>query len=176
MRPARPSIFNRIENIVDLVANAFSIVGSIAILSLMLTTIIAVVWRYLLNNPIFGIEDFSILTLSVVAAAAIAYGARKDAHVSVDLITHFANKRVLHVVDVIMRVFVVGMTGFATYALTRQACGLEHACITENLSVEHRPFYYILAAGMAIYFLHSVLELVNSFFDQAQNSTEKEVE
>ena len=33
------------------------------------------------------------------------------------------------------------------------------ACITGNLSVQHRPFYYVLAVSMGLYTLHMLVEL-----------------
>lgn len=176
MLPARPLFLDRADRVIDLVASAFSVIGSIAVFSLMLTTIIAVVWRYLLNDPIFGIEDVSILTLSIIAAAAVAFGARKDAHVSIDLISKYSNRHVLRAVDVVMKLLVIGMTGFVTYSLVRQACGIERACLTENLSVEHRMFYYIMASSMALYFVHSVFDLVSSFYLRQHDTVEKETE
>ena len=50
-----------------------------------------------------------------------------------------------------MRLVSLFITALAVYALWNKACGFERACITTNLSIEHRPFYFILAIGMGFY-------------------------
>lgn len=146
-------------------AGLFAVAGSAGILVLLGVTIVAVFWRYLLNTPIFGIEDVSIVTLTVVSAGAVAYGGRKDAHVSIDLITYFFGRRTTRITDAIMR-FAVAATAFlAAYSLIVKSCGIEKACITSNLSIEHRPFFYVLAAAMTFYGLHMTLHLLAGLTD-----------
>ena len=117
----------------------FAVVGSIGIAALMVITLVAVLWRYGFNNPIFGIGDLSVLTLSIVAAASVIFGARNNSHVSIDVISRFFGKRVTRWTDAIMRILAVAILAAATYALVTKACGFEKACITGNLSVQHRP-------------------------------------
>ena len=70
-------------------AGLFAIVGGLAIIALMLITVVAVFSRYILNDPIFGIEDVSTMALTIVVGAAVAYGAQHQVHVSVNIITSF---------------------------------------------------------------------------------------
>ena len=70
-------------------AGLFSLIGAISIIALMSVTVVAVFWRYILNSPIFGIEDISTMTLTVVVAASVAYAAYQNAHVSVNVIKFF---------------------------------------------------------------------------------------
>lgn len=138
----------------------FALVGSVGVFGLMVIIIIGVFWRYVLEDPIFGIDDLSKLILSTVAAAAVVYGARNNAHVSVNVIDMFCGRRVTRITDAIMRTLAVAILAAASYALFTKACGMEEACITENLSVEHEPFYYILSAAIALYSLHILTQLV----------------
>lgn len=140
----------RIERGLGHLALALAIAGSLSAAALALVTIIAVFWRYLLKNPIFGIEDFSVLLLTIVAAAAVAYGTGKSAHVSVDVIRHVVGPSVTRWTDALMRLLAAIICALASFALIDRACGIEKACITENLSVEHAPFYYILSLAMAV--------------------------
>lgn len=140
-------------------AGLLAVIGAVSIIGLMLITIAAVTWRYGLNNPIFGIEDLSVVTLTLVAGAAVAYGARHNAHVSVDVISYFFGRRVTRYTDTVMRVLAAAIAGLATYALFGAACGIEKACITNNLSIEHRPFYYFLGVALGVYTLHLLLRL-----------------
>ena len=111
-------------------------------------------------NPIFGIEDLSTLGLAILAAAAVCYGARTEAHVSIDFIHDLVPRRVTRWTDAAMNLGAAGISALACYALVTRACGIEKACITTNLAVEHAPFYYVLAISFALIALHFVLRLV----------------
>ena len=82
----------------------------------------------------FGISDLSVVTLTVVAGGAVAYGARHNAHVSVNVISLVAGRKVTRWTDAIMRALTIAIAGLATYALFAKACGIEKACITNNFS------------------------------------------
>jgi TRAP-type C4-dicarboxylate transport system permease small subunit len=140
----------------------FAVVGALGVLGLMGIILIAVIWRYGINNPIFGIGDLSVLVLSVVAASATIFGARNDAHISIDIISRFFGRKVTRFTDVIMRVLTFGILTLASYALVAKACGFEKGCLTENLSIVHRPFYYVLAVSMGLYALHVLVQLLQS--------------
>ncbi len=131
-------------------AGLLAFLGSLGIAALLIVTVIAVVWRYVLMNPIFGIGDLSVLLLSVVAAGAVACGTGTGAHVSVNVMARVAGRTVTRWTDALMRMLATSICALASFALIDRACGIEKACITENLSVEHEPFYYILSAAMAV--------------------------
>ena len=59
-----------------------------------------------------------------------------------------------------MRLLAFGILSFDCYALIMKCCGFEKGCITENLSIEHRPFYYILAVSMGLYEVHVLIQLL----------------
>ena len=141
-------------------AGLFAVAGSLGILVLLGVTVVAVFWRYMLNAPIFGIEDISIVTLTIVAAGSVAYGARHGAHVAINIISGLFGRRVLRVTDAVMRCLVAAICLLSAYALVVKACGIEKACITSNLSVEHQPFFYVLAAAMALIGLHALVQLL----------------
>jgi TRAP-type C4-dicarboxylate transport system permease small subunit len=141
-------------------AGLIAVVGGVALLGLMGITLTAVVWRYGLNDPLFGIEDLSTMTLTVVVASAIAYGAFHQAHVSVNVIKFFIRRRVTRYTDVLFRALGVGMLLVAALALVKKGrCGFDCGAITNNLSIVHTPFYYVLAAAMAFYAALLMLQL-----------------
>lgn len=141
-------------------AGLLAVVGAVAVVGLMLITVVAVTWRYGLNDPIFGIEDLSVVTLTLVAGSAVAYGARHNAHVSVDVMSYFFGRNVSRYTDAVMRLLVVAIAALATYALFAKACGIEKACITNNFTIEHRPFYYFLGVSLGVYALHMLVQLL----------------
>lgn len=140
-----------LDNLIRLATNCFLYIGAVGVVILMLLTVVGVFWRYVLNDPIVGIDDLSVITLIIVAACAVAYGATNQAHVSVSVIKSFFGRSVTRYTDLIMRLASIFVTGLATFALYSRACGFEKACITTNLSIEHWPYYYVLAVGMLFF-------------------------
>lgn len=145
------------------VAGLFAILGAIGVCVLMANILVAVFWRYVLNDPIFGIDDISVMVLAVVAGCSVAYGARNNSHVSVDIITKFLGRSATRYTDAVMRLLALGITGLAAFALWTTACGFEEACITENLSIEHTWFYYFLGVALCFYALHILVQLLVGF-------------
>lgn len=133
-------------------AGLFAVAGGLAIIVLMGITVVAVFARYVMNDPIFGIEDLSSMTLTVVVAAAVAYGAHHHAHVSVNVITMVAGRRVTRLTDLIVRALGLMVIGIAAYGMfAKGGCGLPCGQITNNLSIVHTPFYYFLGLALASY-------------------------
>ncbi len=163
----RPDQISRFDKGLGLLAGLFAVAGGFGILVLLGVTVIAVFWRYALNAPIFGIEDISIVTLTVVAAGAVSFGGRKGAHVSIDLIDRFFPARVTRVTDTVMYLLAAAICFLAVYALFTRACGIEKACITSNLAIEHRPFFWVLAGALMIYALQLAVHFLRSVIGPA---------
>ena len=133
-------------------AGLLAVVGSAAVIVLVAVTVVAVFWRYIHNDPIFGIEDLSTMALTVVVAGSIAYGATRGAHVNVNVIGYVAGRAVTRWTDVAVRLLGIATIGFAAYALAvKGSCGIRCGSFTANLFIVHQPFYYALALGMAFY-------------------------
>ena len=154
------SKLNRTDRWLDSCAIGFAVLGSIGVMALMIVTLVAVVWRYGFNAPIIGIGDLSVVMLSIVAAASVVYSARNNSHVSVNIIGYFFERKVTRFTDLIMRILTVGILGVAGYALFKKACGFEKACITENLSLQHWPYYYVLSIALGFYCCHIFVQLI----------------
>ena len=161
-----PALVARFDKGLGWLAGLFAIAGGLGILVLLGVTVVAVFWRYALNAPIFGIEDVSIVTLTIVAAGAVCYGGRKGAHVSIDLIDRFFSARITRFTDAIMSLLACAICLVAVYALITRACGLEKACITSNLAIEHRPFFWVLAAAMFVYGVQLGLQFIRAMLGQ----------
>lgn len=144
-------MINGLGKLLERLSIGVAIIGATGIVALMLITVVAVFWRYVVKDPIFGISDLSVLALSVVAAASVCFGANHNAHVSVNVISYFFGRKVTRITDIIMRLFALATLSVAGFALIDKACGFEKACITDNLSIEHRPFFYVLAVSMLLY-------------------------
>ena len=161
MAKASPAILQSINKQLGRLAGLFAIAGGIALVGLMGITVVAVFARYVMNDPIFGIEDLSSMTLTVVVAAAVAYGAYHNVHVSVSVIKMFAGRRVTRVTDLIVRFLSLAFISIAAYAMfTKGACGLPCGQITNNLSIVHTPFYYSIGLALAFYALLLAFQII----------------
>lgn len=140
---------------------AFVLVGGVGLVVLMVVTIVSVFWRYVLNDPIFGIEDVSTMTLTVVVACSVGYGALHGAHISVNVISAFAGRPVTRFSDLVVRALGAGITGYAAWGLVdKGTCGLPCGAITSNLGIAHPPFYMGLAVAMGSYSILLLTQLL----------------
>jgi len=113
---------------------------------------VSVFYRYVLRAPIFGIEDISTMTLTVIVAASIAWGALQQGHVSVNIISLAFGRRVTRYTDLAARLVSLAMLTFASYALfVKGACGMPCGAMTSNLGIIHTPFYYGLGLAMGFF-------------------------
>ena len=156
-----PASLAWIESQLGRLAGLFAMLGGIALGGLMLTTVVAVFWRYVLNDPIFGLEDVSTMALTVVVAAAVAFGAHHKAHVGINVIKFFAGRTTTRLTDLLARSVSFSIVGLSTYAVfTKGSCGLECGAITNNLSIVHTPFYYVLGFALLSYTLLLLVQLL----------------
>jgi len=133
-------------------ARGFAVAGGVALVVLMAVTVVSVFWRYVLNDPIFGIEDISTMTLTIVVACGVAYGAIHGAHISVNVLSMVAGRRATRVTDLLVRGLGAFIVGYAAWGLVEKgSCGLPCGAITSNLGIGHPPFYMVLALAMGSY-------------------------
>ena len=144
----------------------FFVTGALGILFLVGLTAVSVFWRYVLNDPIFGIQDLSSMTAAVVAACAVAYGATQNSHITVNIMPKHFGRGVRRVTDVIARGGGAIILVLAVSALIKKGgCGLPCGNITSNLNILHTPFYYALAASLGFYALSLVAQLVTGLIN-----------
>lgn len=149
------------KGVLERAAILFRIVGALALLALTLTTVISVVWRYFLADPIFGVEDLSSLTLGVFVAAAIAVAAREKAHIEVDIVAELFGPRLRKATLFLAMLVGVGIVSVAAYALVvKGSCGQACGQFSPNLSIPHMPFYFLFAAAFAFYAIVLIVEAV----------------
>ena len=144
--------FARAESYCGRVAGAFAVVGGTALVVLLGVTVAEVFWRYVLNDSLLWAEDVATMSLAVVVAAAISYGAREGSHVCVNLIARVAGRRATRFTDVVARLLSFAVTAMAAYALfVHGSCGPDCGAVTRSASISHTPFYYALGASLAAY-------------------------
>lgn len=145
------------------VVHGFRIIGGLALAVLTLTTVISVAWRYLLDDPIFGVEDVASLSLAVFVGAAVAVAAWERSHIAVDLITNMMGPLARRIAALIASLIGLGTTVLAMYALlSKGSCGQACGQFTANLSIPHMLFYFFFAAAFAFYAVLLALDLVGA--------------
>ncbi len=152
---------SRVLAITDYATGLVAAVGAIVLAGLVALTGVGVFFRYVMNDPIRGVDDILSLALSVIVACSLAYGGRVGAHVAVDVLGMVGGRRVTRWTDVLVRVLGIIIIAFAVYALIRNGmCGILCAYLTTTLGIAHAPFYYFMAFGFTLYGLVLVVELI----------------
>ncbi|GAB5507023.1 MAG: hypothetical protein Rhirs2KO_21860 [Rhizobiaceae bacterium] len=156
-----PLLLRRLERILDALAVASAVAGSLALAVLAAVTVIGVFWRYVLRDPIFGIEDVATMALTVTVAGAIAWGSRRGAHVSVNVIGWAGGRGLTRITDIAARLVSFVILALATYALFQKgACGIACGAMTSNLGILHKPFFYARGVGLGIYAAVTLMHLM----------------
>lgn len=159
-RPAERAL-DRAMRLLDGVIRALVLVGQLALIGLVGLTVVGVVFRYGLNDPIFGLNDASRMTLLVAVACSLAYGGRQGAHVAVDLLGVAGGRRVTRWTDIAVRLIGIMIVSLTVYALLKQgSCGIRCGHFTPDLFIPFWPFYGLLAFGVGLYGLVLLGELI----------------
>lgn len=158
----------RCERQLSRLARLFAAIGGVAIVCLMGINIVAIFSRYILNDPIFGIEDLLAVNLTVFVAAAIAYGGLNQANISINVIKFFTKGAKLRFTDFVAQVLELLVVGCVTYSLLSVgSCGFACGAVTSNLAIVHTPFYYLLAVAMGFYWLVILVNMLNGLTGRA---------
>lgn len=147
----------------DRAAGVLAALGAVTVVLLTGLIVVQVFWRYVLNAPIFGLEDVVRMALVVVVAGSVAYGARQGAHVHVDVLKMLGGKKLIRFTDVLVKLGGAGIVALLAFALWEEGrCGFRCGDFTDNLNIIHTPFYNTLSLGMGIYALILIVELIGS--------------
>ena len=159
--PQDPEKSDRALDTTDRAVALLGWLGAVAVAGLVVITGIGVFFRYVLNSPIRGLGDIIGLTLAVSVVLSLAYGARRGAHVAVDVVQMVGGRLVTRWTDLVVRGLGVAIIGLACYALVKNGmCGLACAYATSSLSVPLEPYFYAMAAGFGAFGVVLLVELI----------------
>lgn len=139
-------------------------IGGPVLCFMVIITVVDVTMRYVFNSPIFGAEDFSSLSLSLVVAMAIAYSGRTGGQVSVELFVSHMSPRITRWTDFTVRVLSIAMLVIMGWRLI--ISGIDASKYGEAsfaLLIPFEPFFYILAGSMFLYALVLAVEIIVHF-------------
>ncbi len=135
--------------------------GGLVLVALMAVTIVDVFYRYVLNAPIYGSNDVSVVLLVLIVAFSIAYGGRTGAHVSVEVFTRLFNRSIDRIVSVFIRLIGAAAMTLATWQLyLAGGIATDLAEGTQDLAIPFEPFYYALGVGIGLYAVILIMESV----------------
>lgn len=156
-----PDILVKTEKGLRVIAGLFAILGGAALFTLAGITIVSVFFRYVLRDPIFGIEDLSTMSMTIVVAGSIVWAAANQGQVAVNVLPMAFGRGVSRYTDLVGRLIAFGILAVATYALAvKGSCGLPCGAITSNLSIPHPPFYFVLSAAMGFAALWVLMQIL----------------
>ena len=147
--------FPIIDKIHGYIATAFVCLGSVGLITLLLSEMTGVIWNYFFNSPIVGIQDISSLSLVVVVCSSMYYCGSQYAHIRVNLISKNLPETLISTLNISAQTISAIISFIASYALFMNGrCGLECGANTDNLYISHAPFYMLMALMMALYGSH----------------------
>ena len=156
-----PDFLVKMEKGLRVIAGLFALLGGIALFTLAAVTIVSVFFRYVLRDPIFGIEDVSTMSMTIVVAASVTWAAANKGHVSVNVLPMVMGRNLSRFTDLAARLVGFAILCVASYGLAvKGSCGLPCGAITSNLSIPHPPFYFILSAAMGFTALWVLMQIL----------------
>ena len=155
-------ILRPLDRLVHLLAYYF---GGMLLVVLVLVTNIDVTLRKsfeYFGNPLFnGANDLSRISLLLIVAVALGYGARTGGNVSVEILDSVLPKSVTRWVHFVIKLFTSGLLFVAAYKMAGAGiASIRYKETSYELNIPQEGFYYLYAAGIAIYALIQLLEAI----------------
>jgi TRAP-type C4-dicarboxylate transport system permease small subunit len=135
--------------------------GGAVLFGLALVTVIAVIFRYVFNSPIFGADDFNQMLLMATVAFGVAYSGRKGGQVVVEILSVISGQKIIRWTDVSARLLGVIMMSFLVWVLIESGINAaEYGETTRSLEITLQPFFWLLAFGIALYGIVLFFEMI----------------
>lgn len=134
--------------------------GGLALFALLGLIVADVFLRYFCNAPIYGARDLGKLLLLTMIALATAYSAQSGGQVAIEVFSGFLGPSWRRALDFGVRLGASVMLSLLSWRLA--VSGLSAGRYGETsltLGLSYAPFYFLLAAGMALYGLVLVVEI-----------------
>jgi TRAP-type C4-dicarboxylate transport system permease small subunit len=157
---------NKINPILDktneVLNKVLIIIGSVALLSLMLIATANVIMR-IAGHPFLGAYELVGFFGAVVAAFALGETQRRKDHIMVDILTRKFPKIIVRIIDILK--YIITMIFFAVVSrqvylkgITIKNCGE----VSETLQIIFYPFIFCVSMGFAILSFTILIDLIKS--------------
>jgi TRAP-type C4-dicarboxylate transport system permease small subunit len=138
-------------------------VGAVILTAMMVLVAVAVIMRYVFNNPILG--DLEVITFMLVGliSFSLAYCAVMKGHVSVTVLVTRLPYRAQVIISFFMNLITLGFIVMIAWYSVEQAIVLwRRSAATIIFKVPIFPFALVLAFGSGVFALVMVVELLDS--------------
>jgi TRAP-type C4-dicarboxylate transport system permease small subunit len=157
-----------LEKPLGAVANAAGIIGGIALLVLMFTTVVDVTLRSTFNIAFLGVTEITELGLVVLAVLGIAYCGWTQGHIALEFGEKLLSARAwrgLQIVEHLASAVIAGAV--AAYSFVEAGAVYARNAHTNLLTIPEYPFYLIVGFG----FLTYAVILLHRAFAKRDNET-----
>ena len=135
---------------------------------LAILTVTAVVFRYVFNSPIFGADDFNQILLVSTVAFAVAHSGRTGGQVVVEILGIISGPTLTRWTDIVVKLIGAVMMAVMVWMLIESGFNAAaYGETTSSLEITLKPFFWILAFGMALYGLVLLIEMVALIRDRS---------
>ncbi|MCA0871506.1 TRAP transporter small permease [Seohaeicola saemankumensis] len=157
---ARRTLFDRADTWLALTA-------SVVLAAMMIFVFAGAILRYAFNAPIHGGNEVVELASVAVVMLGIPYCTRRDAHVRIDLLDPLLGRSGRAFGDALYRVIGIVVLGFLVRAyVARTLDALEFDDRTNMIGIPVWPFYALICAGMGLYALILLVQLIGQITDR----------
>jgi len=118
------------------------------------------VMRKALNSPIQGAEDLLVLSLVVIVALSVPYGARTGAHIEIEVLESWMSRTFARWSMIIVKILGIGLLAVMSWRLWETGTkAVKFGETTQQLLISYEPFYYLLSIAFAVYTLVLILDI-----------------
>ncbi len=118
------------------------------------------VMRKALNSPIQGAEDLLALSLVVIVALSVPFGARTGAHIEIEVLESRMSRAFAKWSMLFVKLLACALLVIMSWRLWESGTKAQKfGETTQQLLISFEPFYYLLSIGIGIYALVVVLDI-----------------
>lgn len=118
------------------------------------------IMRKALNSPIQGAEDLLALSLVVIVALSVPFGARTGAHIEIEVLESRMSKAFAKWSMIAVKCLGIALLTTMSWRLWEAGTkAVKFGETTQQLLISYEPFYYLLSVAIAIYSLVLVLDI-----------------
>jgi len=119
-----------------------------------------IVMRKALNSPIQGAEDLLALSLVVIVALSIPYGARTGAHIEIEVLESWMSRAFAKWSMVLVKILGISLLAVMSWRLWEAGTkAVKFGETTQQLLISFEPFYYLLSVAVGVYTLVLILDI-----------------
>lgn len=150
-----------VERAIGFLVHAAAYIAGAVLVALMLLTAADVAGRAIFNAPITGVFDlthFAVLTMVYLGLALCGF--RGD-HIAIEIVYQKLGQRTRRALDILTNLIGAALFGLIAWQAVAQAVIVREIDeASQLLNIPYYPFYWLLAAGSALFALVMLLRIV----------------